>query len=129
MTRLDRGQAREHSLYDLVFRMMLSHIPPETAHHLSLTALKVGMAGPGVERLTRRVLAIPHPALHVKALGLDFPITPPGTGDGELRARSHPTPRPHQPTQAPPRRQAAATTRAIPQVGRRHSHTYCVSTA
>lgn len=60
-------------MYRLLFALLISRVPAETAHHLTLGGLRVVQAVPGVVPLLRRVLAPRDPALVVRALGLEFP--------------------------------------------------------
>ncbi|MBM4358034.1 MAG: dihydroorotate dehydrogenase (quinone), partial [Deltaproteobacteria bacterium] len=60
-------------MYELLFRHVLSRIPPEAAHHLGFGGLRALMALPFVKSLVRRQLAPTSPLLAVRALGLDFP--------------------------------------------------------
>ena len=60
-------------MYGFLFRWVLSRIPAETAHHLSVTLLRILTAVPGVTWLMRRLLGPADPALRVRALGIDLP--------------------------------------------------------
>ncbi|WP_242883509.1 quinone-dependent dihydroorotate dehydrogenase [Actinomadura litoris] len=60
-------------MYRLLFSLVITRVPAETAHHLTLAALRAVQAVPGLAPLLRRVLAPRDPALAVRALGLDFP--------------------------------------------------------
>ncbi len=67
--------------YQLLFRLLLRHIPPERAH--SLAAVPLGLAGRSrlVRRAARRWLAPSDPVLRVTALGKTFG-TPLGVAAG-----------------------------------------------
>ncbi|MFI0406229.1 quinone-dependent dihydroorotate dehydrogenase [Actinomadura sp. 3N508] len=60
-------------MYRLLFALVISRIPAETVHHLTLRALRAVQAVPGAAPLLRRLFAPRDPALAVRALGLDFP--------------------------------------------------------
>lgn len=60
-------------MYQLLFRFVLCRVPAETAHHLSMTLLRVLTAVPGVRWLMRKLFVPADPALRVHALGLDLP--------------------------------------------------------
>ncbi|CND65309.1 dihydroorotate dehydrogenase PyrD [Mycobacterium tuberculosis] len=60
-------------MYRLLFSLVISRIPAETAHHLTLRGLRGIQSVPGLAPLLRRVLAPRDPGLAVHALGLDFP--------------------------------------------------------
>jgi dihydroorotate dehydrogenase len=60
-------------MYRLLFSLVISRIPAETAHHLTLRGLRGVQSVPGLAPLLRRVLAPRDPGLAVHALGLDFP--------------------------------------------------------
>jgi dihydroorotate dehydrogenase len=56
-------------MYGLLFRIFLSRLDPETAHHLAFRVIRaIPAAGALVSPLTR-----PHPGLVVRTLGLEFP--------------------------------------------------------
>jgi dihydroorotate dehydrogenase len=60
-------------MYRLLFSQVITRIPAETAHHLTMRGLRAIQAVPGAPALLRRVLAPRDPALAVRALGLEFP--------------------------------------------------------
>ncbi|QXJ22716.1 quinone-dependent dihydroorotate dehydrogenase [Actinomadura graeca] len=60
-------------MYRLLFSRVITRVPAETVHHLTLRGLRAIQAVPGAAPLLRRVLAPRDPALAVRALGLDFP--------------------------------------------------------
>ncbi|GAA2398177.1 quinone-dependent dihydroorotate dehydrogenase [Actinomadura vinacea] len=60
-------------MYRLLFSLVISRVPAETAHHLTLRGLRAIQAVPGAAPLMRRALAPRDPALTVRALGLEFP--------------------------------------------------------
>ncbi|MGH3389206.1 MAG: dihydroorotate dehydrogenase (quinone), partial [Actinomadura sp.] len=60
-------------MYRFLFAMVIRRIPAETVHRLTMGALRLIMAVPGVARLVRRRLGPADPALTVRALGLEFP--------------------------------------------------------
>ncbi|GAA4089651.1 quinone-dependent dihydroorotate dehydrogenase [Actinomadura miaoliensis] len=60
-------------MYRLLFSLVVSRIPAETVHHLTLRALRAIQAVPGAAPALRRVLAPRDPALTVRAFGLEFP--------------------------------------------------------
>ncbi|GLW64365.1 dihydroorotate dehydrogenase (quinone) [Actinomadura rubrobrunea] len=60
-------------MYRLLFSLVISRIPAETAHHLTLRALRAVQAVPGAVPALRRALAPRDPALAVRAFGLEFP--------------------------------------------------------
>ncbi|GLZ15498.1 dihydroorotate dehydrogenase (quinone) [Actinomadura sp. NBRC 104425] len=60
-------------MYRLLFSLVVSRVPAETAHHLTLRALRAVQAVPGAPAVLRRVLAPRDPALTVRAFGLEFP--------------------------------------------------------
>ncbi|HAQ59453.1 MAG TPA: dihydroorotate dehydrogenase (quinone) [Microbacterium sp.] len=58
-------------MYRLLFSLVLSHLDPETAHHLGMRVVRLAGARPfaaAVRGLTR-----PAPSLRTRALGIDFP--------------------------------------------------------
>lgn len=56
-------------MYPLLFRLVLSRLDPERAHHLAFDVIRrLHVVGPVVRALTR-----PHPSLAVDALGVTFP--------------------------------------------------------
>jgi dihydroorotate dehydrogenase len=59
-------------LYRALFRLILSRIPAETAHHLGFALLRLLMATPLVGALVRSWLRPRDPALRVTALGRTF---------------------------------------------------------
>lgn len=69
-TRHDHGQGR---VYGWLFRTALRRIDAETAHRLGFGAIRLAGRLPGGAALMRRTCAVDDPALHVHALGLDFP--------------------------------------------------------
>jgi dihydroorotate dehydrogenase len=60
-------------MYRLLFSLVISRVPAETAHHLTLRALRGIQSVPGLAPLLRRLLAPRDPGLAVHALGLGFP--------------------------------------------------------
>lgn len=56
-------------LYPLLFKTVLRHMDPETAHHLAFRVIK---AMPFTGGIVRRS-SVPHPSLRTRALGIDFP--------------------------------------------------------
>ncbi|WP_433331865.1 quinone-dependent dihydroorotate dehydrogenase [Spirillospora sp. CA-294931] len=60
-------------MYRLLFSLVITRLPAETVHHLTLRALGLIQATPGAAPLLRRALAPRDPALAVRALGIDFP--------------------------------------------------------
>ncbi|GAA4238227.1 quinone-dependent dihydroorotate dehydrogenase [Actinomadura meridiana] len=56
-----------------MFSLVIARVPAETAHHLTMRALRALQAVPGVAALLRRRLGPRDPALAVRAFGLDFP--------------------------------------------------------
>ncbi|NVI89521.1 quinone-dependent dihydroorotate dehydrogenase [Actinomadura sp. BRA 177] len=60
-------------MYRLLFSLVISRVPAETAHHLTLRGLRGIQSVPGLAPLLRRLLATRDPGLAVHALGLDFP--------------------------------------------------------
>ncbi|XRQ10108.1 quinone-dependent dihydroorotate dehydrogenase [Actinomadura welshii] len=60
-------------MYRLLFTLVVTRIPAETAHHLALRGLRAIQSVPGAVPLLRQLLAPRDPALAVHALGLDFP--------------------------------------------------------
>lgn len=58
-------------MYRLLFRLVLSRIDPETAHHLAFLVIR--MLGWPILRPLARSITRPDPALRVRALGLEFP--------------------------------------------------------
>lgn len=66
-------------MYRLFFRLVLSRLDPETAHHLAFLVIRV-LGLPGLRQLTR-LFTRPHPSLAVQTLGLTFP-TPFGLAAG-----------------------------------------------
>jgi dihydroorotate dehydrogenase len=60
-------------MYRLLYALVISRVPAETAHHWTMSGLKAVQAVPGGTALLRRLLAPRDPALRVRALGLDFP--------------------------------------------------------
>ena len=61
------------TLYDTVFRRVLSRVDAETAHRLSFGALRAACSVPGVARAAARLLGPRDPVLRVRVLGLDLP--------------------------------------------------------
>jgi dihydroorotate dehydrogenase len=59
--------------YRCAFRLLLSRLDAETAHHLSFAALRMVLALPVVRGLVRAMLRPGDEALRVRALGLDLP--------------------------------------------------------
>ncbi|HEY8481935.1 MAG TPA: quinone-dependent dihydroorotate dehydrogenase [Spirillospora sp.] len=68
-------------MYRLLFSLVVTRIPAETAHHLTLRGLRAIQAVPGAVPLLRRLLVPRDPALTVRAFGLEFP-TPLGLAAG-----------------------------------------------
>ena len=60
-------------MYRLLFSLVISRVPAESVHHLTLRALRAIQSVPGAAALLRRLFAPRDPALAVHALGLDFP--------------------------------------------------------
>jgi dihydroorotate dehydrogenase len=60
-------------MYRLLFSLVISRVPAESAHHLTLRGLRGIQSVPGLAPLLRRLLATRDPGLAVHALGLDFP--------------------------------------------------------
>ncbi|MBW8482092.1 quinone-dependent dihydroorotate dehydrogenase [Actinomadura parmotrematis] len=60
-------------MYRLLFRLLITRLPAETAHHWTIRALRLVQAVPGLTAVLRRALAPRDPALRVRALGLEFP--------------------------------------------------------
>ncbi|GAA1791636.1 quinone-dependent dihydroorotate dehydrogenase [Actinomadura chokoriensis] len=60
-------------MYRLLFSLVISRVPAETAHHLTMRGLRAVQSVPGLAPLLRRLLAPRDPGLAVHALGLDFP--------------------------------------------------------
>ncbi|MEU5990542.1 quinone-dependent dihydroorotate dehydrogenase [Spirillospora sp. NPDC047418] len=60
-------------MYRLLFSLVISRVPAEAAHHLTLRGLRAVQSVPGLAPLLRRLLAPRDPGLAVHALGLDFP--------------------------------------------------------
>ncbi len=58
-------------MYRLLFRLVLSRLDPESAHHLAFLVIR--MLGWPLLRPFARALTRPDPALRVEALGLEFP--------------------------------------------------------
>ncbi|HLU64417.1 MAG TPA: quinone-dependent dihydroorotate dehydrogenase [Protaetiibacter sp.] len=66
-------------MYRLLFRLVLSRLDPETAHHLAFVVIRM-LGLPGLRQLTR-LLTRPDRSLAVQTLGLTFP-TPFGLAAG-----------------------------------------------
>ncbi|TDC55204.1 quinone-dependent dihydroorotate dehydrogenase [Actinomadura sp. KC345] len=60
-------------MYRLLFSLVISRVPAETVHQLTLRGLRAIQSVPGAVPLLRRLLAPRDPALAVRAFGLDFP--------------------------------------------------------
>ena len=60
-------------IYRGLYEGALRHLPPEAAHRLGFGLIKAASQVPGGAAALRRALAPNDPALHVHALGLDFP--------------------------------------------------------
>ncbi|MGH3158097.1 MAG: quinone-dependent dihydroorotate dehydrogenase [Streptosporangiaceae bacterium] len=60
-------------MYKLLFSVVLRHLPAETVHRLSFGFIRAASAVPAVSWLIRRWLSPRHPALRVRAFGLDLP--------------------------------------------------------
>ncbi|WP_153532986.1 quinone-dependent dihydroorotate dehydrogenase [Actinomadura macrotermitis] len=60
-------------MYRLLFSLVITRVPAETAHHWTMRGLRLVQAVPGAAPALRRVLAPRDPALAVRALGLEFP--------------------------------------------------------
>ncbi len=60
-------------LYRALFKLVLSRLPAETAHHLAFRALRVTTSVPGVSAIAKALLGPRDPALRVHALGMNFP--------------------------------------------------------
>lgn len=58
-------------MYRLLFRLVLSRLDPETAHHLAFLVIRV--LGLPVLRQLSRAVTRPDPSLAVRTLGLEFP--------------------------------------------------------
>jgi dihydroorotate dehydrogenase len=63
----------QNVVYRGLYEGMLRHLPPEAAHRLGFGLIKAAAEIPGGTAALRRALAPDDPALHVHALGLDFP--------------------------------------------------------
>ncbi len=61
------------SVYEVVYRALLRHLPAEAAHRAGFWLIRTAGALPAVNRLLRRWLAPRDPVLRVQALGLDLP--------------------------------------------------------
>ncbi len=61
------------SVYEVVYRALLRHLPAEAAHRAGFWLIRTAGALPGVNWLLRRWLAPRDPVLRVQALGLDLP--------------------------------------------------------
>jgi dihydroorotate dehydrogenase len=59
-------------LYDSLLRRLLFSLPPETAHHMALTALKIA-ARPRFRAALRRRYRVSDPALRTSIRGVSFP--------------------------------------------------------
>ena len=60
-------------MYGLVYRVLLRHLPAETAHAAGFWLIRVAGAMPGGNWLLRRWFTPRDPVLRVRALGLDLP--------------------------------------------------------
>jgi len=60
-------------IYRLLYALLLAHIDAERVHRLTARGLRALVAVAPLRRLLRRLLVPQDPALHVRALGLDFP--------------------------------------------------------
>ncbi len=60
-------------IYRGLYEGVLRHLPPEAAHRLGFELIKAAAEIPGGTAVFRLALAPRDPALHVHALGLDFP--------------------------------------------------------
>ena len=60
-------------MYGLVYRVLLRHLPAETAHAAGFWLIRVAGAMPGGKWLLRRWFTPRDPVLRVRALGLDLP--------------------------------------------------------
>jgi len=61
------------AMYGLLYRVLLRHLPAETAHAAGFRLIRAVAAVPGAAWLLRRWLAPRDPVLRVRALGLDLP--------------------------------------------------------
>jgi dihydroorotate dehydrogenase len=61
------------SVYEVVYRALLRHLPAEAAHRAGFWLIRTAGALPAVNWLLRRWLAPRDPVLRVQALGLDLP--------------------------------------------------------
>jgi dihydroorotate dehydrogenase len=60
-------------MYRFLFRVLLRHLPAETAHHLGFALLRFLMALPGMKFVTRKMLGAFDPALCMRVWDLDIP--------------------------------------------------------
>ncbi len=61
------------TLYAALFNLILRRLAPERTHRVAMAALRGAARVPGCAALLRRLLGARDPALHVHALGLNFP--------------------------------------------------------
>ena len=60
-------------MYKYLLKPLFFQLAPESAHHLTLTLLKLVLSTPIINQLFRNYYKVAHPSLHRKVLGLDFP--------------------------------------------------------
>lgn len=58
-------------MYATLFRLILSKLDPENAHHLAMRVIR--LAGVGPFAVLARAVTAPAPSLRTRALGIDFP--------------------------------------------------------
>ncbi len=69
------------SAYTSLIRPLLFAFAPETAHHVAMRSLRLGMRLPHVQTFTRELLRLKHPMLRQRLFGLDF-MNPVGLAAG-----------------------------------------------
>jgi dihydroorotate dehydrogenase len=67
------GLTESAVMYRLLFTLVIQRLPAESVHRLTITALRLVQAVPGLTGLLRRLLGPRDPALTVRAFGLEFP--------------------------------------------------------
>jgi dihydroorotate dehydrogenase len=66
-------QTPNAAMYRFLFRLILRHLPAETAHHIGFGLLRFLMAIPGLRALTQKTLGTYSPALRVRVWDLELP--------------------------------------------------------